>query len=175
MKRRILSLALLLAIATGSLMADGTLITLDLSRPTVPSSFPLASNRIWTGTYSNAYPEISFNNGIFRLSHVVDRDAFGSENQWGYWDGFTYSKNGDNTNYGAGNSQNWVACQFGNMAGGGIQTDAAGNVRKDASGAIMADRDIPYLVAYWGYYKILFGSSVRQTLEVTLDNIYKAV
>ncbi|MDR2497237.1 MAG: DUF4465 domain-containing protein [Tannerellaceae bacterium] len=174
MVNRFISIVLLLALSAGKLSADGGFIVLDLARPTHPATFAMASNRIWAGTYSNDYPRLAFNNSIFSVTHLVDRDGFGSENEWGYWDGFTYSTDGDRTNYGAGSSQSWVAHQFGNMAGGGIKTDAAGNVMRKADGTIMADPDIPYLVGYWGYYKILFGTSDKQTLQVNLNKVYRA-
>jgi hypothetical protein len=174
MINRLLSIALLVGLSTGVTRADGATVTLDLSQAVNPASFPLASNGVWTGTYGNGYPHLSFNNNVFSLTHLVDLDGFGSENEWGYWDGFTYSCNGDNSNYGSGVSQSWVARQFGNMAGGGIKTDAHGNVIRNSSGKVMADPGLPYLVAYWGYYKILFGSSDKQTLQVNLNKVYRA-
>ena len=174
MTNRFLTIALFTALSISKLPADGTVIVLDLSRPSLPATFTLAANRIWTGTYSNSYPYIKFNNNVFTLTHLVDGDGFGSENEWGYWDGFTYSADGDRSNYGSGVSQSWVAHQFGNMAGGGIKTDAAGNVLRDANGTVMADAGVPYLVAYWGYYKILFGTSDKQALQVNLNRVYRA-
>ncbi|MDR2469792.1 MAG: hypothetical protein LBD27_04850, partial [Tannerella sp.] len=86
---------LFIALSISKLSADGTTIVLDLSQPSLPASFTLAANRIWTGTYGNTYPYIKFNNNVFTLTHLVDGDGFGSENEWGYWDGFTYSADGD--------------------------------------------------------------------------------
>jgi uncharacterized protein YjdB len=168
--------ALLIAAAiNGFTAAAQTLVTLDLMRPSLPASFEMASNRIWRYTYSNDYPQIRFNDGVFSFTHLIDGGGFGSENEWGYWDGFTYSMDGDNTDYGSGSSGSWVAHQFGNMAAGGIRTDATGNVMHDAGGRVMTDRDIPYLVGYWGYYKLMWGTSDKQPLQVSLDRVYRAV
>ncbi len=158
---------------SGTAHSSGT-ITLDLSQPTNPSSFSLGAGRVWSGTYSNEIQYLEFNNSTFMLSHLIDEDGFGNENQWGYWDGFTYSKNGENTNYGNGDSQGWVAHQFGNMAGGGIKTDAEGNVLKE-NGIVVADPEVPYLVSYWGYFKKMFGSSENETLHIGLNDMYQAV
>jgi len=155
------------------------IFTLDLSQPTNPATFDVDANGVWTGTYSNDYPYIEFNNSTFMLSHVIDGDGFG-DGSGGSWDGFTYSKNGDNTDYyGGGSSQSWTTHQWGNMAGGGIKTDADGNVLKDENGVVTADPDTPYLVAYWGYYKKegpyadMFPDA-QQTLQIILNKVYNA-
>ena len=117
--------------------------TLDLSQPVIPTSFELGtvmqSNNVWVGTFSENYPWLVFNNGIFSFSHLI------SGNSWGgaVWDGFTYSRNADNSQ-----QTDWIANQWGNMAGGGIATDADGNVMKDNEGVVIADPNVPYLVAF---------------------------
>ncbi|MDR2806025.1 MAG: DUF4465 domain-containing protein [Dysgonamonadaceae bacterium] len=141
-------------------------ITLDLSQPTHPATFTLDANGVWTETYNDVdYPFIEFNNSAFNFSHL----GAGEGDAWGgyYWDGFTYSKNGDNTDYGT----DWVSHQWGNMAGGGIKTDAQGNVLKDENGVVLADPDVPYLLAYWGF---MDGYYEYPTLSVIFDDVYQA-
>ena len=125
------------------------IITLDLSQPTNPASFDLDADGVWIHTYSDDYTWIAFND-LFTLSHLIPpSNSFGGY----YWDGFTYSQNGDNSNYGSsGDSQSWVSKQWGNMAAGGIQTDIAGNILKDEEGVVLTSTDNPYLVACWGYF-----------------------
>ena len=151
------------------------IITLDLSQPTNPATFNVNASGVWTETYSNDYPYLEFNNSTFFLSHVIDYDGWGSSEGWGSWDGFTYSKNSDNTNYSEGGSNEWVAHQFGNMAGGGIKTDTEGNVLKDGNGVVIADPNVPYMVGYWGYFKLDWGLSENQTLHIGLNDVYQAV
>ena len=132
------------------------IITLDLSQPTNPASFTLDANRVWVGGTS----PIVFNNGVFSLSHFSG----------GWWHGFTFSKNAENINQGApGNSGTWIGNDGGNMATGGIKTDAEGSVMRDENGVVMTDSDIPYLVAYWASF---FGET---SLRITLDAVYEAV
>ena len=90
----------------------GDTITLNLSAPTSPTSFPVDGTKgYWTETYSNNYPYIEF--GLFKLTHLIG--GMGGTDVGGgmsYWDGFTYCTNGDNTNYGeVGNSSGWVPNQ----------------------------------------------------------------
>ena len=160
-----------------STTASSGIITLDLSQPTNPATFNVNADGVWTETFSTDYPYIEFNNSAFMISHVIDYDAWGDAAAYFYgsWDGFTYSKNGDNTNYGASNSQTWVNYQWGNMAGGGIKTDSEGNVLKDGNGVVIADPDIPYLLGYWGYFKLDWGISENQTLHIGLNDVYQAV
>ncbi len=153
MKKKIFSLAFSLALWASNVVFaanPGEVITLDLSQPTNPTTFNVDANGVWTETYNDVdYTFIEFNSP-FSFSHIIPPSAsYGGY----YWDGFTYSKNGDNTNYfDGGSSQSWVGHQWGNMAGGGIKTDTQGNVMKDGNGIVLTDSDTPYLVAYWGYW-----------------------
>jgi len=142
-------------------------ITLDLSQPSIPQSFTLNEKNVWTETYNDvAYPFIEFNNSTFRFSHL----GAGDGNSWGgyYWDGFTYSKNADNTDQGT----NWYGNEWGNMAGGGIKTDENGNVLVDENGIVIADPEIPYLLAYWASY--MEGEYRYPVLSVILNDTYRA-
>jgi hypothetical protein len=160
-----INLFILLSLFTTSFVfGQSQPITLNLSQPTVPTSFTLNANNVWAETCNDVdYPFIEFNNSAFKCTHL----GAGEGNSWGgaYWDGFTYSKNGDNTDYGT----NWFSNSWGNMAGGGIKTDAAGNVLKDDNGVVLTDLNVPYLLAYWG----LEGYSVP-VLSVFFDNVYQA-
>lgn len=134
-------------------------ITLDLLSPTNPPLIELNEKGYWTETYNTAetYRWVEF--GLFKLSHNLV--GFGGTDVGGgmsYWDGFTYCTSGDTRDYGElGNSNDWVAEQWGCMAGGGIKTDAAGNVLTDNQGKVLVEQGNPYLVAYWGYYQETFG------------------
>jgi len=165
--------------------ADG-IITLDLNSPLNPTSFEVNANSVWTETYNDEDYTYFETNSPFAFSHILDGPgaAFGGY----YWDGFTYSKNGDNTDYGQGSSGGWVANQWGNMAGGGIKTDAEGNVMKDPSGIVLTDSEAPYLVAYWGfvmepeyfytvpYYGINLTEPAHNLQTIITDgNVYEAV
>jgi len=144
--------------------ANAGVITLDLSQPTNPATFTLDANGVWTETYNDVdFPFIEFNNSTFIFSHL----GAGEGDSWGgyYWDGFTYSKNGDNTDYGT----DWVNNQWGNMAGGGIKTDAAGNILTD-NGVVLTDPNLPYLLGYWGF---MDGYYDYPTLSVIFDDVYQ--
>ena len=125
------------------------IITLDLNNPLNPSSFELDADGVWTGTFNDEDYTFIELNSPFAFSHLYD--GAGAAYGGYYWDGFTYSKNGSNADQGQGDSSGWVANQWGNMAGGGIKTDAEGNVMKDEHGVVITDPDAPYLVAYWGF------------------------
>ena len=145
------------------------ILQLDLSQPTTPASFILDANNVWTETYNDAdYPFIEFNNSTFRFTHLGagEGDSYGGY----YWDGFTYSKNADNTDLGS--SGNWINNQWGNMAGGGIKTDTEGNVLKDENGIIITDPDIPYLLAQWADY--MEGAYTYPVLSVIFNDVYQA-
>jgi hypothetical protein len=153
---------------TSSLFAQSQPITLDLSNPTVPTSFTLNDKNVWTETFNDVdYPYIEFNNSIFDFTHLGAGEGNG---WWGYyWDGFTYSKNGDNTDQLAPGGGGWGNNQWGNMAAGGIKTDAAGNVLTDENGVALTDINVPYLVAYWGFEEYTYPS-----LSVFFDDVYQA-
>ena len=128
--RTILSIFIITAVCSLKAQSPGDTITLDLSNPSNPPFFELNEKGYWTETYSSSFPTISF--GIYSFSHLSNGgggvDVGGGMS---YWDGFTYSVNGDNENYGMlGSSEGWIANQWGCMAGG----------------------NTPYLVGYWGYW-----------------------
>ena len=168
--KKITLLSLSLLLLTGQLFAQQSNVKiLDLQNPTTPTSFTLNSKNVWTETFNDvSFPYIKFNNSTFKFTHL----GAGEGDSWGgvYWDGFTYSKNGDNTDYGAsGSSGNWVDNQWGNMAGGGIKTDADGTVLKDENNVVLTDLNVPYLLAYWGY-----GGYTYPPLSVFFDDVYQA-
>ena len=153
-----------------SATATSGVTTLDLSQPTNPASFSLNAKNVWTETYNaEDYPFIEFNNSTFLISHNVGGEDWAMS---GYWDGFTYSKNADNTDYGApGSSGDWVSNQWGNMAAGGIKTDAEGNVLKDGNGVVLTDPNVPYLLGYCGF---MDGYYDYPALSVYFNDVYQA-
>ena|GEM_PF-3570468 len=64
-----------------------------MNRPTNPSEINYTEKGYWDGTYSEDYPSLEF--GEFTLSHLVSGTSHGGT----YWDGFTVSINGEDTNY----------------------------------------------------------------------------
>jgi len=114
-------------------------ITLDLQS----SSYTMdAEKGCWTDTYNAQKQTLSFNNGMFNFSHIPGGTG-GTDVGGGmsYWDGFTICNSGDTTDYGKeGNSDGWVAEQWGCMAGGGLNS------------ALQAQQGLPYLVGYWGFF-----------------------
>lgn len=134
--------------------------TLNLRRSTNPETFDYNASGVWTKTYDwKEYPFIEFDDMAFSHKNTVFQLAIDLADN-GYeeivedlidmmglsdasWDGFTMSKNADNSE-----QSNWFANQWGNMAGGGIQTDAEGNVLKDANGVVLTDPNVPYLVGF---------------------------
>ncbi|NDW08590.1 DUF4465 domain-containing protein [Dysgonomonas sp. 520] len=173
MKKRFYSLfvCIALVISNISFAADpGDIITLDLSKTLNPTEFAIDPQKgQWTGTYDDEnYPFIEFNS--FAFSHIINGMGMGS-----YWDGFTYCTSGDITNYGAvGNSDGWIANQWGCMAGGGIKTDEEGNILKNGDGEVVVEKGIPYLVAYWGHFMETYGEHSLQTI-LTDGEMYEAV
>jgi hypothetical protein len=158
-----INLFILCFFVTTFLFSQTQLVTLDLRNPTVPTSFTLNEKNVWTETFNDVdYPYIEFNDSIFKFTHL----GAGEGTSYGgvVWDGFTYSKNGDNTDYGT----NWISSQWGNMAGGGIKTDAEGNVLKDENGVVLSDINVPYLLAYWG-----FEGYTHPVLSVFFDDVYQ--
>ncbi|MDR3326675.1 MAG: DUF4465 domain-containing protein [Prevotellaceae bacterium] len=156
-------LLVMMTVTVNNLFAlPGDTIILNLNQPTNPESIAFdAQNGYWTGTFDTNYPIIEF--GDFAFSH---------SGSGGYWNGFTVSNSGDNTDYGNGGNASWVPYQWGCMAGGGIKTDASGKVVKDASGKVETEQGIPYLVAYWGYF---MESDEDHSLQTILYNSYEAV
>ena len=89
---------------------------------------------------------------------------------WGgtYWDGFTVAKGSDTFDHTETDDGGWVAHQWSNIAGGGIQSVDNGEVTVSA--------EAPYLVANWGYYV----GAPQQTNQIklvgntpfTVDGVY---
>lgn len=153
-------------------------ITLNLGSPTNPSRIVLNEKGYWNQTYNTSgdYRWLEF--GVFKFSHILN--AFGGNDVGGgmsYWDGFTYSTSGDNTNYGeSGSSSAWVEEQWGCMPGGGIKTDGNGNVIKDESGKVLVEKGNPYLVAYWGYWiELMEGGAPCLQMKFADGKEYKPV
>lgn len=136
----------LLAVGIFLLAAAGhaqKVITLDLQSAVENGDYeldPECGN--WVETYNAAENVLSFNDGMFNFSHNRGlRDGNGGGGGMGYWDGFTICNSGDTTDYGeTGDSEGWIAHQWGCMAGGGLNGD------------FQAEQEAPYLVAYWGYF-----------------------
>jgi hypothetical protein len=139
------------------LVAQDT-ITLDLSAAVESGAILFDPEKgYWTESFSDA--PLVF--GPFTFFHS------GSTEYGGYWSGFVVGNNGDTDDYGSLNSAvgDWISNQWGNMAGGGIQTDSKGGVRKDEDGKALTEKGIPYLLAF---------SSGGEAV-VTLDGEYEAL
>jgi hypothetical protein len=132
---------------TGQLFSqESNTITLELLKPTYPSTFNFIGNGYWDKTY-NDEDYIFFESQVFSFSHLIE----GAGSSWGgaAWNGFTVCNGGDNTNH---NDDGWIGdYEWGCMAGGGIMTDAQGNVMIDENGDVMVEQGLPYLVGYWNY------------------------
>lgn len=174
-------MSLLMLFATVQLLAyQRDTITLDLTAPSYPSMFVFTDNGYWNQTFNDAdYP--FFTSQIFSFSHLIE--GVGSSYGGYAWNGFTVCNNGDNTNHTA---QGWNNYQWGNMAGGGIMTDAQGNIMTDNNGEVMVQQGLPYLVAYWNYliepewwhlgWGGFFLDEPTRSLQVLLDDDeYEAV
>jgi hypothetical protein len=136
-------------------------ITLDLSKSVKPENFTYTPEGYWTETYNDAdYTFIECDN--FSLSHLIGGDSYAGS----YWDGFTVSKNGDNT------KQDFFTHQWGNMAGGGIVTDADGNV-VTVEGKVQVDKNIPYLIA--NAADMSWAEQFTASAQVRLNDSYQAV
>lgn len=148
--------------AIGNLYANqGDTITLNLNRPLNPANFNYTPEGYWIETYNDEdYQFIDFEH--FSFSHIVGGNSYGGSS----WDGFTMSISGDNTS-----QSDFISLQWGNMAGGGIKTDANGRILKDANGKVSVEQGIPYLIAYWSYYTDL--TEDMPSLLTLFDNLYK--
>jgi hypothetical protein len=123
-----------------------TNIVLNLSNPTQPTSFTFdAEKGHWVDTYSeNAdYSWLQFQH--FKLAHLVDGNSWGGT----YWDGFTLSTSGDNTDY---SSTTWIGNEWGCMAGGGIKTNSNGEIVVNSEEIVEVDNTIPYLIGHYFEY-----------------------
>jgi hypothetical protein len=128
----------------------------------------------WKDTYNASNKPIQ--SGSFLLTHFS-----GSIAPYSYWGGFTTGSNGDSLCYtlncysgscdNHGNcpagcsdfdltgSNGWVYNQWGVMAGGGIQSYYGNNV--------VAQKGLPYFIAYWDYYEDQHGTP---SLQIDLAN-----
>lgn len=101
----------------------------------------------WTKTYNDSTKYTSIGFGEFVFSHLPAGP--GASFSGYYWDGFTLGSNGDKRNFGYNSatvgSVNWISNQWGVMADGGIESISGNEV-------VSVDKDIPYLIAYWGYH-----------------------
>ncbi|MDR1675591.1 MAG: DUF4465 domain-containing protein [Tannerella sp.] len=134
-------------------------ITLDLSAPVEPAEIVLDQEK---GYWTEAFGEAPLVFEHFTFSH-----SGGMYGTSGYWSGFIVGSSGDADDYGSLNSSvgDWLSNQWGNMAGGGIQTDGDGSVLKDEDGRVQIEKGIPYLLAN--------GSGGEPA--ITLDGEYEAV
>lgn len=142
MKTRLLTL-LSLVLFTSNIIASSSV--LDLSNPTQPSTIDFdTEKKYWTETYNDSptYTWLQFQN--FKLAHLINQKSYGGT----YWDGFTLSTSGDNTDY---SSTGWTGNQWGCMAGGGIKTDQSGAI-VTTNGVVDTEQGIPYLVANYSTY-----------------------
>ena len=141
MKTRLLTL-ISLVLFTSNIIASSSV--LDLSNPTQPSTIDFdTEKKYWTETYNDSptYTWLQFQN--FKLAHLIGQNSYGGT----YWNGFTLSTSGDNTDY----SSTWIGNQWGCMAGGGIKTDQSGAI-VTTNGVVDTEQGIPYLVAYYSTY-----------------------
>ncbi|MDR1653273.1 MAG: DUF4465 domain-containing protein, partial [Prevotellaceae bacterium] len=159
--KKVFTFFLITAFAIGNLQAaPGDTITLDLSLPLNPASFTYTPAGYWTETYNeDDYLMIDFDN--FSFSHAAFSD-------YNYWYGFTVCTSGDNANYIGAYGWDYTH-QWGNMAGGGIKTDASGAVLKDDNGKPQVEQGIPYMLAYAD------SPTAAQTIIYGADEPYQAV
>ncbi|MBP8627497.1 MAG: DUF4465 domain-containing protein [Paludibacteraceae bacterium] len=142
MKTRLLTL-ISLVLFTSNIIASSSV--LDLSNPTQPSTIDFdTEKKYWTETYNDSptYTWLQFQN--FKLAHLIGQNSYGGT----YWNGFTLSTSGDNTDY---SSTGWTGNQWGCMAGGGIKTDQSGAI-VTTNGVVDTEQGIPYLVANYSAY-----------------------
>lgn len=131
--------------------APNKLYTLDFSSPAEELSFN--DRDFWEQTYNAAeqYRTVDFGDEVkFRFSHCSS--GFGGDEVGGgmsYWDGFTFSRTADSSDYGAaGSSGTWVQNQWGCMAEGGIVLNDYGQAEmEDDIPAVSPDNT--YAVAFW--------------------------
>lgn len=162
-KRYLLTGGIALAALSMNAMTSGMIVTeyltLDLQHPTVPGAIEWGQNpylegsdgAYWSGTYGEDVKWLQF--GEIMVSHTLG-------SSWGgtYWDGFTVAKGSDTFDHTETDDGGWIAHQWFNIAGGGIQSVDEGEVT--------VSPDAPYLVANWGYY----DGAPQQTNQIKLTN-----
>lgn len=163
MKKHLLLVLGLFALGNvATVSADSDVITLDLSKPTVPATMEYTAEGYWKNTYNDVdYPYLIFS--PFKFSHVHDGNGWGGMS----WDGFTVSKNAATTKPSDYNDQ------WGCIAGGGIKVDQLGQIVLDAD-TVVVDREVPYLVGYWSSYMDGNGSHYM-TVSFNDDYLYEPV
>ena len=131
-------------LAAAALLAAGVnaqeVITLDLTNPANPETIEYNEDGSWVEAYNDQIPYFEFS--PFMFSHVLGGSWGGS-----YWDGFTITRSGDNTDW-YSTDGNWFAHQWYSITGGGVKT-VDGEILADGDVA-EADADAPFLVGYYG-------------------------
>ena len=145
---------LLFAILSGmaaTAMADGDIITLDLTKATTELTFN-ATTGAWNGTFNDDEEVIESQCFLFLHNSMSDYQT---------WWGFTASNSANN-----GMRDDYVTYQYSNMAKGGIMLKEDGTVDLDEHGAPKCSADVPYLVAY---YSPFMG---QRPLDMIFNDVY---
>jgi len=146
--RKLFTFCTALLVAVGLFAYNpGEVITLDLANPTKPTSFTFNEKNYWTETYNDS-DYFYWESQVFRLSHIIDSTSWGGT----YYDGFTVSKNADSSR-----QTNWVANQWGCMAGGGIATE-------NETHEVTVSAAVPYVIDFWNSF------SPSKTLDVLFND-----
>lgn len=100
-------------------------------------------------------PDAKVVSQIFTFAHKAE--------DWGDWgksyNGYVPSVNGDDSDY-SDSAEGWYGShEWGNMAGGGVESAGEYGIYEDASGNVVAGKGLPYMV--------LYGSSVPETPDGT--------
>lgn len=126
--KKTLLLGILSAMALGATAEDVDYV-MDLRN----GDFSYNEDGSWVDTYNDE-------------AYTIDVDIFSaSHSSWyeGSYNGFLPCVSTSNVN-----QENFVANQWGCMAGGAVKVDAEGNVVTE-NGAVVAEAGAPYLMAYW--------------------------
>ncbi|MDR1102188.1 MAG: DUF4465 domain-containing protein [Tannerella sp.] len=153
----------IVALTHNPLVAQDT-ITLNLSVPPVePAELVLDTEK---GYWTDAFGDATLAYEHFTFSH-----GGGMYGESGYWSGFIVGSNGDTEDYGSLNSplDGWLSNQWGNMAGGGIQTGDDGSVLRDENGKVQTEKGIPYLLVNGADPAITFDGEY-EAVGVYLNN-----
>lgn len=130
----VLSIVAAMTILPATEVSAADSIVLDLSNPSNPESFEYDDNGVWTGTYSEDY--MYWESQVFMFTHILGGSSWGGS----FWDGFTVSRNADNSDHAA---DGWLDYQWGCIAGGGIASV------DETTGEVTVSADRPYIVGYW--------------------------
>jgi hypothetical protein len=153
-----LTFTVMCALVGYSKSSNGETLVLDIRGDTAFVNWTDTCNGgYWNHTYDDSITSIRFDEFVFSHLPAGPGSAFGPNScQGSYWDGFTTGSNGDNRNYGKpGESADWVAHQWGCMAGGAVDSTCCCHVVKGD----------PYLIAYWGYF---MEPEYHESMHVTL-------